>query len=157
MTVPLERGDPGSQVRLNVAELADPINQVARHAGAQIVAPHQMMNFGGTLGQKDDGLPGSVSCPNHNYLLALAELGLHWSRRIIDPSAFEIAEARHRKLSIFHSARDQHAAALESSAVRQGHPSVAPIQAEGLHRRPDGDFGAESLRLCHGVVGEVGP
>ena len=68
----------------------DPLDQIARHAGAEPAAADHHVHLRGMAGQKHRGLPGGIAAADQHHLLVRAQPRLDRRGPVPDAAAFEL-------------------------------------------------------------------
>jgi hypothetical protein len=101
----------------------DPIDQVARHAGAELAAADQQPNGLRGLGEGERGLPGRVASSHHDHRVVAAALHLQLGGGVVHARALEVLESGYGQFAVTGTRRDQdrpgedHGAVLEPDGV----------------------------------------
>ena len=117
--VPLQLPDLGVQQHLDVWRPLDPVDEVARHALAEILAADDEPDLRRVACEKDRALPGRVAATDDHGGAVRAEGRLNRSRGVMDAAALEVLEARHVELPVARARREQDRAGLDALAVAE--------------------------------------
>jgi DNA-binding SARP family transcriptional activator len=162
--------DRGTGVQADRRVHADPVGQVGRHPGAEVVAADDQIDGGATGGQRQSGLPGRVGATDDGDRLALVTSHVQVTCRVPDAAGpLERHPTRNVEASVVRAGRGDHRAGLDSRAVRQQDRRPAPVgqiktgggtgredlypELQRLdHREPGQGLAADALREAEVVL-----
>src|SRR5215213_3080312 len=141
--------------QLDVLGGCDPVDEILRHALAQVASPYEQVNPPCASGQEQCRLARRVAPAYDRDLLALAPLSLSLRRSVVDAHALETPEAGHLQPAVASPCCDYHAACRDLTAFGELYivVTVFPPQTDRLpgHRRA----GAELVGLDQDAAGQL--
>src|SRR5829696_5920222 len=141
--------------QLDVLGGRDPVDEILRHALAQVASPYEQVNSSRASSQEHCRLASRVAPAYDRDLLSRAPLSLSLRRSVVDAHALETSEAGHVEPAVASPCCDYHAACRDLSAFGELYlvVPVFPPQTDSLpgHRRA----GAELVGLDQDAAGQL--
>src|SRR5215218_8288761 len=141
--------------QLDVLGGRDPVDEILRHALAQVASPYEQVNPPCASGQEHCRLARRVAPAYDRDLLALAPLSLSLRRSVVDAHALETPEAGHVEPAVARPGCDDHAAGRDLTAFGELYMVVAvfPPQTDSLPGHCGA--GAELVGLDQDAAGQL--
>src|SRR5829696_5523718 len=141
--------------QLDVLGGRDPVDEILRHAFAQVASPYKQVNPPRASGQEQCRLSRRVAPAYDRDLLALAPLCLGLRSGVVDAHALETSEAGHLQPAVAGPCCDYHAAGRDLTALGERYMVVAvfPPQTDSLPGHCGA--GAELVGLDQDAAGEL--
>ena len=134
---PVERAHLGVREELDARVGLDALDQVARHARGEVVAPDRDRDLAALLREVDRGLAGGVPAADDDDVGAGADARLEVGRGVVHARALEPLEVVDRETLVARARRDDHARdgiSLPSPSTTTWKP-LFDAQARDLARR----------------------
>lgn len=89
--IAVKLGEFGVRVHLDVWRSLDPIDEIARHAGADAGPAHQHVDLRRVLRQENSGLPGRIAAANQHHFCLVAHFRFERGSPVPNAAALELA------------------------------------------------------------------
>ena len=151
-----ESGDGGAGAHGDRRVRLDTIDEVARHALAEVAASDDDRDRAAGLCQEDGRLAGRVTPADDEHRRATALTGLQVGGGVIHAPSFELAQAVGGEASVGGAGGGHHGPSRDLAPVAQRDHQVAAGVAQRRRRARRGEPRAELLRLDDGPLRQVG-
>jgi hypothetical protein len=135
-------------VQVDLGILVDAFDEIARHRVRKLAGTYQHVDFGGSLGEKNGGLPSRIPATDDHDLFPIAQLRLHTRRAVVDALPLKPLEVWNRWPGVLRSGGDDDGPRGKCLAVVESDFVRAPpaIEADGIGRYHQ--IGPEFFGLC---------
>ena len=129
----VEPDDLGIEQQFDVRRGLDPLDQIARHAGAEAAAADHHVDLAGMARQEHRGLPGGIAAADQRHLLLGAEPRLDRRGPVPDAAALEAGEVFDIRPAVARAAR-HHDGARAHQLAAVGRKRQRAIAARAIQR-----------------------
>ena len=136
----------GIEQQFDIRRGLDPLDQIARHAGAEAAAADHHVNLAGMARQKHRGLPGGIAAADQRDLLLGAEPRLDRRGPVPDAAALEAGEVFDIRPAVARAAR-HHDGARAHQLAAVGRKRQRAIVARAIQRRDRRPGSASARRI----------
>ena len=127
----------GVQQHLDVRRPLDPVDEVARHVLAELVAADEEPDLRRVpCDEEQRRLPGRVAAADDDHRAVRAERGLHRRRGVVDAAALELLEASDVELPVARARREEDRPRLDPFVFAEADASARPSATRSRPPRP---------------------